>query len=256
MFLFIKKWTSEKHPSLSSCGNKMTRNCKDHFTQLNDKLSSIIMESFSSDLNTRIVETFQLSEDMCVWRDILNEITDTSILVSAIQEFEFGLQAALSGQYRYAFTAQRYFLEQICRFIYLSTNELHLRHWKLGLRDISWSSLIDNENGIFSKVFIRAFFPEVEDEGEHMIAISGKLYRESSEFIHGNSSKIEILPKLISFDRALLEKWIDFMETSRFITQFLMFMRFSKDIDTTSRYKLENIAKEELGGIEEFNALF
>lgn len=234
----------------------MTTNCKDHFTNLNGQFSSVIDDSFSSDLNSRIVDIFQLSEDMSVWVDILRNGTDTTILISAVQEFEFGLQAVLSGQYRYSFMAQRYFLEQICRFIYLSTNELHLRHWKLGLRDVSWGSLIDNENGIFSKIFIRAFFSEVEHQGGHMIAIAGKLYRESSEFIHGNFNKMEVLPSSIVFNRSLLEQWIDFMETSRFIFQFLMFMRFSKDIESADLQRIETMAKEELGGIEEFNIIF
>lgn len=231
-------------------------NCKEHFSRLNAQFSSIIDESFSSNLSSRISNLFQLSEDMILWESILSNSIDTTILVSAIQEFEFGLQAVLSGQYRYSFVAQRYFLEQVCRFIYLSTNELHLRHWKLELRDISWSFLIDNENGVFSKNFIRAFFPEVEEEGEHFINMSRKLYRESSEFIHGNFSKIASLPKSINYNEDLLIIWLDFMETSRFIFQFLMFMRFSKNIDKQHIHSLEPMAKDELGGIEEFNMIF
>jgi hypothetical protein len=234
----------------------METNCKEHFSNLNKQFGVVIDESFSSDHSAKLIELFQFSDDLNVWVDLLNDRTDRTILISAIQEFELGFQAVVSGQYRYSFIAQRYFLEQICRFIYLSTNELHLRHWKLGLRDISWGALIDIENGVFSKVFIRAFYPEVESEGSHLITIASKLYRESSEFIHGNFNKIEELPSSIELNSSLLEKWIDFMETSKFIALFLLFMRFSKDVGGEEKHRIEEMAKEELSGIEEFNFLF
>lgn len=234
----------------------MKTSCKDHFFNLNDRLGAVIEQSFCSDHNAKLLELFQFSDDLNVWAELLEKQADRTILVSAIQEFELGFQAVVSGQYRYSFVAQRYFLEQICRFIYLSTNELHLRLWKLGLRDISWGSLTDKENGIFSTVFIRAFFPEVEAEGEHISKVASKLYRESSEFIHGNFNKISAIPNSIEFNPDLLERWIGFMETGRFIALFLIFMRFSKDIGRESIHKVEDMAKEELAGIEEFNTIF
>ena len=143
------------------------------------------------------------------------------------------------------------------RFLsYLSTNELYLRQWKLGLREIAWGSLVDKENGIFSKTFIRAFFSEVESEGEHMIKLVSSLYRESSEFIHGNFTKIIDVSSQIEFKPELLKAWLEFMETSKFVSTFLLFMRFSKDCKREDIQKLEDLAKDELGGIEGFNILF
>jgi len=234
----------------------MEQGCKEHFSALNHKFSAVIESSFSSEKSPKISELFQFIDDLNTWHEILQGKEDTTILLSAIKEYEFSFQAVLNGQYRYAFIAQRYFLEQVCRFIYLSTNELHLRHWKLGLRDISWGSLVEKENGVFSKIFIRAFYDEVEDEGEHMIALSSKLYRESSEFIHGNFEKISGMPDKINFDVKLLEKWLDFVETSKFVALFLLLVRFSKEFDAEELRKIEDMTKEELGGIEEFNLLF
>jgi hypothetical protein len=115
---------------------------------------------------------------------------------------------------------------------------------------------MDNENGIFAKTFIRAFFPEVDSEGAHMIKLVSALYRESSEFIHGNFVNIVAIPSRIEFKPELLKKWLEFIETSKFISTFLLFMRFSKDFEKKEILKLEDIAREELGGIEEFNLLF
>ena len=234
----------------------MEQGCKEHFTTLNAKLSEVIESSFASGQATRISELFQFIDDLKTWYEIVSTRQDTTILLSAIKEYEFSFQAVLNGQYRYAFIAQRYFVEQICRFIYLSTNELHFRHWRLGLRDISWGSLVDKENGVFSKIFIRAFYDEVEDEGMHLIQISSKLYRETSEFIHGNFQKISGIPDKIEFNESLLIKWLDSVETSKFVALFLLMVRFSKEFNAEELGRIEDMAKDELGGIEEFCLLF
>jgi hypothetical protein len=234
----------------------MEQGCKGHFIKLNNEFSNVIEASFTSDNASKISELFHFFDDLNVWYDSLKGTVDTTLLMSAIKEYEFSFQAALNGQYRYAYTAQRYFLEQICRFIYLSTNELYLRHWKLGLKDISWGSIVDKENGIFSKIFIRAFYSEVEEEGAHMTTLSAKLYRETSEYIHGNFDKIVDMPVQLGFDNDLLIKWLDSVETSKFITVFLLAVRFSKELDETELSKVEDCIKDELGGIEDFNLLF
>jgi len=234
----------------------MEQGCKTYFSTLNQEFSNVIEQSFSSDKSVEITELFQFIDDLNVWYELLRNKEDTTILLSAIKEYEFGFQAALNGQYRYAYAAQRYFLEQICRFIYLSTNELYLRHWKLGIRDISWSSLIDEQDGIFSKLFIRAFYDEVEEEGKHMISLSSKLYRETSEFIHGNFNKVEGMPSRIGFDDTLLNKWLKLVETNKFLTIFLLTVRFSKQLNSSELNLIEDMIKDELGGIEEFNILF
>ena len=126
----------------------------------------------------------------------------------------------------------------------------------MGLKDIAWGSLIDKDNGIFSKTFIRAFYNEVEGEGTHMITLSSKLYRETSEYIHGNFNKVVDMPAQLDFDPLLLNKWLEFVETSKFITVFLLTIRFSKDLSRTELVKIEDNVRDELGGIEDFNLLF
>lgn len=231
-------------------------NVKDYFLNINIKISEIIEASFQSGNAGKLNDLFQFIDELSAWEKILNKSTDTTLLISAIKEFELGFQAVLSGQYRYAFMAQRYFVEQMARFIYLSTNELHLRHWKLGMRDVSWTSLVDKENGIFSKAFIRAFYPDVEGDGAQFITLSSKLYRESSEFVHGNFENINIMSDQIVFQSNMLQRWLEYMETGRLIASFLLFMRFSKDLDASDLSQIESMAQDELCGIEGFSCLF
>jgi len=245
--LYIRLWRSTSYMKIL---------CEKHFLELNTSFGKIINFSFNSTFKSSLSNLFQFVDDLILWQSMLESRIDTTIFVSAIKEYELGFQAAVCGQYRYAFTAHRYFIEQMCRFIYLSTNELYLRQWKLGLRDVSWGEFTDKEKGIFSKIFIRAFYPEIDNEGDHVLKITSKLYRESSEFVHGNFDKIRSIPDQIEFNQEILSKWIDFMETSKFIVLFLLFMRFSKDITSADIHKLEDMSREELCGIEGFSLLF
>lgn len=216
----------------------------------------VIEKSYQSPHDSKLAELFQFTEDLASWCEVLACHTDTTLLISALHEYELGFQAAVSGQYRFAFSANRYFIEQVCKFICLSSNEFHLRQWKGGYRDIPWNSIIDNDSGIFSVNFIRVFYSEIESEGKHILGLVLKLYRETSEFVHGNFLNIRVLPKNIDFDENLLKKWLDNMETAKFIVIFLLCMRFSKDLTKNDLNKLEDSIKDELCGIEEFNLLF
>ncbi len=230
-------------------------NVREHFISLNAEFSRVIDLSLASDSEKRISNAFEFVEDLLKWQKLLEKRVDTTIFLSAIQEYELSFQAALCGQYRYAFISQRYFLEQICRFIYLSTNELYLRHWKLGLRDIAWGTLTEKDSGIFSAAFIRAFFPAIEAHGSRMQSAADKLYRESSEFVHGNYQKIEILPNQIKFSEHLIAKWVDSIESNKVIVLFVLFMRFSYDFDPAEIRGLYESSSDDLCDIEGFNSL-
>lgn len=234
----------------------METGCHKHFIEQNKKFADIINDSFYSKHSNRLSEAYQFVEDLALLYEVIENYADTTILLSSIQEYELGFQAAINGQYRYAFIAQRYFVEQICRFIYLSTNELHLRHWKMGLKDISWEALMNKENGILSKIFIRAFFEEVDEEGVHIISVLTSMYRESSEFVHGNFSKILTLPSSLEFNDELLERWLGGADTAKFVSSFLLFMRFSKSLRKEDLKKIESIVIEELGDVEQFREFF
>lgn len=234
----------------------MVNRSKEYFSSLNKIYGEIIEETFQTKSEAGLSEMFQFTEDLSLWHEVLMKQVDTTLFISAIKEYEIGFQAAVSGQYRFAFVANRYFVEQICKFIFLSSNEYLLRLWKKGMRDVGWSTIIDIENGIFSQNYIRAFYPEVDTEGKHLQQLVSTLYRETSEFVHGNFSKIDGLPTNLELNQELLEKWIENVKTAKFIVIFLLCMRFSKDLNKDEKERLEDCIREELCGIDEFNLLF
>ena len=108
------------------------------------------------------------------------ERQNEDMLIAAMREYEFALLAVVQAQYRQAFTALRLCFELLLSAVQLSANELELRTWLRGDRDLNWSALADADTGLFSKKFARAFFEELEEQSAHYRAMAGAVYRECS----------------------------------------------------------------------------
>jgi hypothetical protein len=64
----------------------MEQTSKEHFSKLNQKFGEVIESSFSSKHESKLSELFLFSDDLNTWVDMLNGKTDTTILISALQE--------------------------------------------------------------------------------------------------------------------------------------------------------------------------
>ena len=112
--------------------------------------------------------------DFSLWLDVLRDRPEISILQNAIKEYQMSILSNNMGLYQQAFMGLRFFLERTLVAILFSANEMELSLWKLGERDTYWSELMDEEKGIFSSKFCRAFFPELKDEIIHFKVITKK----------------------------------------------------------------------------------
>jgi|26BtaG_2_1085354.scaffolds.fasta_scaffold37937_2 hypothetical protein len=74
----------------------MEQGCKTHFSMLNQEFSNVINLSFSSENSSKISELFHFLEDLNIWHNLVKDKEDTTILLSAIKEYEFSFQAALN----------------------------------------------------------------------------------------------------------------------------------------------------------------
>lgn len=225
------------------------------FTDVHNNQKSVMEQTLDSALKTDIAEAYHFIEDLNLWLDTLKERRELSLLQSAVNEYIYGLDALVRGQYRYAFVAMRYFIEQICKFTYLSANELLWHHWRMGHNDVSWAALTHEQTGIFSPSFIIAFQPDLDRQFNDFRSITCKLYREMSEFIHGNHSKNSLVSHQLSFQEGPARMWLDASENVRLLCHFLLFIRFGGCLNKNSLCRLETSLLEELGGIPELRNL-
>lgn len=88
------------------------------------------------------------------------------------------------GFYKEAIITLRQFLEHMLFAIFLSTNDYKYRLWKIGQYDMSWTQIMDGQNGVFGKEYIRVYAQDINEERNiELLTIAKNIYRECSEFV-------------------------------------------------------------------------
>ena len=193
--------------------------------------------------------------DFASWLDVLEDRPEIDIFKNAIKEYQIGILSNNLGLYQQAFMALRFFLERTLVAILFSANEIELNLWKIGERDTYWTELMDKDKGIFSPKFCRAFFPDLKSEVTHFSAITSKVYRECSEYVHGNQTIIEKLPQSLEYSKELFYEWNEKADVIRRIILFSFCLRYLKSMSTDNINKIENSIADEFKSITQINQL-
>uniref|UniRef100_A0A0C1RE98 Uncharacterized protein n=3 Tax=Nostocales TaxID=1161 RepID=A0A0C1RE98_9CYAN len=197
-------------------------------------------------------------DDLLTWYDVLKPREEAVILTYAAGELQLSTLSLVAGLYRQSFTSLRLALELSLSTIFFSTNELDFREWRNGERDIYWQQLVctdSNTQGIFSSRWAKGFFPELIDFVKEYNKIAKDVYRDLSEFVHGNAYTWEVNKAHIVFNDALFKKWLNnFFNLSQVIS-FALCLRFMKSLDSQKLHRLESHLLESLGHIEEIRRI-
>lgn len=184
------------------------------------------------------------------------ERPEAVVLDSAVKEYQFALYALVLGQYRQAFGGLRLFFELMLSTVQFSAHELDYRLWAKDSKDINWGSLIDVQSGIFSTNFIRAFNPGFSDNGKQYLSIAVAVYRECSEFIHGNAGTHATLPSKIVFQQEAFFNWHEKATTMRLVIMFVFSARYLNYITKDARDLMEPIITDLLGHLPPVQEVF
>ena len=133
--------------------------------------------------------------------------------------------------------------------IYLSAHEQDLRAWLLGERESGMRSLLDENDGLFSTSFARAFNPELEDRLSHYRSLANDVYSECSDYVHGKLTPEKSLPESIEFSTETFEKWHDKADTVSLICYFALCLRYLEDLQPDQMRKLETSILDNVGHI-------
>lgn len=194
--------------------------------------------------------------DFDVFRSAISDRPEVAVLDSAVKEYQFALFALASGQYRHAFVGLRLFFELMLATIQFSAHEIDYRMWARDTKDINWSSLKDNQTGVFSMNFIRAFNPAFADIGKQYLAIAEAVYRECSEFVHGNAGTHAKLPSDIAFHEESFFSWHQKATTMRLAIIFIYSARYLNYITIDSRINLEPVIMDAIGNLQAVQDIF
>nr|WP_306264739.1 hypothetical protein [Pararhizobium sp. IMCC3301] len=192
--------------------------------------------------------------------DLLDKLvagkTEASMFRLARVEYQHALYSASIAQYRQAHISLRLFFELSLCSVLFSAHEIDMRLWLQDKKDSIWGVTICPDNGVFSKHFVGAFFEGLKEYCDQYQTLATKLYRECSEFVHGNRNSYEGLDTQITYNAKILEAWLDRADTARRIVKFAFLCRYINDATDEVRDEIEALAIEEFGDFVPIQAIF
>ena len=225
----------------------MTDACKKHYQQLHRASGAVLAKSFGRSHADAMSKAHAFVNDLARWISELGARPEGSVLEAALREYQFALLALSIGFYRAAFAALRLSLELVFATVQWSANEREFREWRRGDRDSNWKSLVDHETGVLSKQFVRLFSEELADEAGVYRASAAAVYRECSEYVHGNAQANQSLPEHLAFDEPSFEAWTLKASVVRLCISFVLAARYLSDFDGAARSRLESALLDHLG---------
>jgi hypothetical protein len=209
-----------------------------------------LVASFDQKFDTTNGGSYGFSSDMDQWRRCLKGRPENDLYQTASREFAIALLNNFHGQYRNGFKGLRLVLELILEGVYLSANLVALSEWLSNQRDTIWAAVIDRENGVLSKPFCRAFYPELAGQAIQLNTIAATLYRELSECTHGNVPNKIPLPDQLTFHEETFLLWHEKAKTVRYVATFTLTMRYFNELGASAVDLVKPLILEQMGHIE------
>lgn len=218
---------------------------EEYYTSMGNSISVILAESLKDKDLTLLSTNHLFLNDLEIWLEILKNRPEIDILKNAVKEYQIAILTCNLGLYQQAFMGLRFFLERTLTAILFSGNEVELNLWKIGERDTYWNEIIADDKGVFSSKFCKAFFPELKNEIAHFLAITKKVYRETSEYVHGNKTVLDKIPSTLQYSNELFNEWNTKADIIKRVLLFAFCLRYLKNISIQEKIKLDTCLSEQ-----------
>lgn len=200
-------------------------------------------------------EATQRIDDLTNFVKCRSQRAENKVFELAIRELNQSFLAALNSHYRQSFSGQRLSLELWFAGIQFSMNELAFRKWKMDKQDIVWSSLINSSDGILSVEVARVYWAVAEKRVPTYRNLAEKVYRECSQFVHGNNETHHYLPQTFGYSRKVLQAWKSNLDTITLLFSYTFLLRFNEELTNLDYEKLAQPITDILGHLSEAREL-
>ena len=139
--------------------------------------------------------------------------------------------------------------------VHFSIHKLEHQEWVNGVADIKWASIIDENNGVLSKRFSKAFFPELDSFVDAFRKKTAYTYRILSEYVHGNKETWTQDGLSLVYDKNLHE---NFFTQYHVVGEVIFFVLSCRYLKSMSRMDLDSVdfLKTELNHIDPIRKMF
>jgi hypothetical protein len=233
----------------------MPLSCQDHYRNLYASCGEVLSKSFLTDTTGRHAISHQFIADLRVWHESIASRPENVLLLAAISEYQFSLLAVAIGQYRQAYMSLRLSFELILGCVYYSGNEFKLRLWLKGSQDLVWAALVCPDTGVFSESFVSTFFEELGGSARQYGGIAQKVYRECSEFVHGNAHTHTADSGKLAFQEQTFIAWHEKARSIKLAASFALCSRYVQTLEPSQRAALEPVLLDSVGHIPAVRAV-
>ena len=198
------------------------------------------------------------TEDLENWINICGKESAKELFAEAQTNCIYSIYMCAQGLYKEAIISLRQCLEHTLFAIMLSTNDYRYRLWKLGQYDMSWAQLMDDQNGVFGKQFISVYANDIDSSRNiEFLNIAKAVYRECSEFVHGNYKKLSILSNGLQYNENAFERYIDCFSSIQYVISMALFIRFRELLNVPEVLTtLESAIMDNIGMLPEVQLLY
>ena len=228
------------------------------FIEFNDKMKRNIEKIKENDKMKGINSCISFTEDMQLLLSCCGKFKEYELVKEAQDECVKSIIMCVQGFYKEAMIGLRQFVEHMLFAIWLSTSDYNYRLWKNGKFDMSWAQITDSENGILGKKYICTYASAVDESRSlELLTIAKNIYRECSEYVHGNYCKLLLVPANLEYSETMLDKYVEVFESVKYLICMSLIIRFWDIINTKELLiKLESVLMDNLGSISEIQLLY
>lgn len=222
------------------------------------KLGEIRSMSLADERAKQFAQCEQFSVFYGVWIDELKkmDVEQTFMLELALREYALSLLCVATGLYKQAMESLRFSLEYTLFAVMLSSHELNYRLWKAHRKDENWSETIHAETGVYGSVFIQAFAPELDGHRASLQTLARNVYRECSEYVHGNYEVMQDTPLQLEYRETFFNNFLDKADSVAYLITFALTIRFWDALKDDFLAAMETPIMSYLGTIPEIIALY
>lgn len=213
-----------------------------YFNILNSESQKVFDQSIHK--KDKLGELHHFSSYIYEFTACIHDPQEKRILETVSAQLESSNYNLILGLYRQAFSSLRLAMEMGLAAIYFSARKLELHEWLDGRMDIKWSKIIDEESGVLSKRFARAFFIDLTNDVENYRAQAISVYRKLSEYVHGNNETWVNGSIKITYQQELFDNYCHYYKLVAEVILFSAMCRYAKLFNDTELESLQFLSEE------------
>lgn len=230
----------------------------DMLLRINEVAKNNITSLKGNEKFQEIDKCIAFSNDLQTWISYCGNLGEMMLVKEAQNECVKSIYFCTEGFYKEAITTMRQYFEHLLFAIFLSTSDFNYRLWRKGKYDMSWGRITDKDSGVFSEKFIELYADDIDsDRSIGLLNACKNIYRECSEFVHGNYEKLDMLCEKLVYDSNNFQLYVKCFTSAQYIICMALFIRFRYILNNSETLNdLELIIRDNIGTLKEVQKIF